>query len=404
MTSPAQDAGTESVDGATLGITALTTATRATEPLSRPDRGTYWTSRALLLTCYRILTGVEERLERVEDTRVDDTRVRSDATAASKWAERLRQPGWVLLPLRLFLGVTFTYAGLDKLSDPHFFQDASDPLSVAAQMQTFKQTSPIGPLVSIAADHPMAAGVLISLSEIAVGLATLAGLFARLAAVGGAMLSLSFLLTVSWQTRPYYYGSDIGFFVSWIPIIAVGAGGVLSLDALFHRRRRPDEKVLSRRALLQYGTAGLVLAAIGLNAMWAAVASRGSLPRKNTTGAGTASPPPATSPSAGAASPAPAAAAALAPTSEVPVGGAKLVTDPKTGQQVTVLQPSAGKFTCLSAVCTHTGCTVAWTGTLFNCPCHGSKFDAGGRVLQGPAARPLPAIPVRVEGGSVVHG
>ena len=30
--------------------------------------------------------------------------------------------GWVLLPLRLFLGVTFVYAGIQKLTDPQFFQ------------------------------------------------------------------------------------------------------------------------------------------------------------------------------------------------------------------------------------------------------------------------------------------
>jgi len=35
---------------------------------------------------------------------VDDTRATDDPLAKSKWAERLRQPGWVLLPLRLFLG------------------------------------------------------------------------------------------------------------------------------------------------------------------------------------------------------------------------------------------------------------------------------------------------------------
>lgn len=350
----------------------------------------------LLQTCYRVITQADERLERVADTRVSD-----DPPAKSKWAERLREPGWVLLPLRLFLGVTFTYAGLDKLSDPHFFEDASDPLSVAAQMETFKETSPIGPLVGIAADHPMAVGVLIAIAEIAIGLATLVGLLARLAAVGGALLALNFLLTVSWQTRPFYYGSDIGFFFSWIPFILVGSGGVLSLDAYLRKRRRPEDTMLSRRSLLQYGTAGIVLAAVGLNAAWAAVASRDRLPGK--ANAGGTTPSPTASPSAGS-TPAPSTAQALAATSEVPVGGVKLVTDPKTGQQAHVLQPTAGKFTCLSAICTHTGCTVAWAGKQFNCPCHGSKFDSSGKVLNGPAARPLPSIPVRVEGNSVVRG
>lgn len=334
---------------------------------------------------------------------MNDTEAQPQPSGRLMWGERLRQPGWVLLPLRLFLGFTFTYAGLDKLSDPHFFEDARDPLSVAAQMRNFEQTSPIGPLVGIAADHPMAVGVLISLAEIAVGLATLVGLFSRLAAIGGALLALNFLLTVSWQTRPFYYGSDIGFFFSWLPVILVGSGGVLSVDAWLAKGRRPGETVRSRRVWLQYGAASAILAAIGLSAMWAAVARRDRLPRR--TAADAPSPSRATaSPSAGA-SPAPAGAAKpLVATNAVPVGGAVLATDPTTGQPVHVMQAAAGEFSCLSAICTHTGCTVAWAGKGFNCPCHGSRFDATGRVLQGPAGRPLPSIPVRVEGNNVLRG
>ncbi|MGB9377858.1 MAG: Rieske 2Fe-2S domain-containing protein [Mycobacteriales bacterium] len=331
-------------------------------------------------------------------TPVQQSMVDAPQPASWTWNNRLRQPGWVLLPLRLFLGFTFTYAGLDKLSDPHFFQPATDPLSLAAQMQNFRQTSPIGALVGLAADHPLAVGILISLAEIAVGLGTLAGLFSRLAAVGGALLSLNFLLTVSWHTRPFYYGSDVGFLMSWLPLILVGSGGVLSLDAWLAKRSPPEEAVLSRRSFMEYGAASLVLAAVGLSAVWAAVASRDRLTASRAPGAAG----PAPGPAAGATK-APGAADALVATNKVPVGGAVLVTDKKTGEQVHVLQPTAGTFECLSAICTHTGCTVAWQSNLFNCPCHGSQFDEHGKVLNGPAARPLPVIPVRVEGDSVVR-
>jgi thiosulfate dehydrogenase [quinone] large subunit len=132
------------------------------------------------------------------------------------WRRRATEPAWVLLPQRLFLGVTFTKAGVDKLTDPTFFDPAS-PTSMAGQIAAFRATSPIRPLLSVAASHPTAVGVLMALGEIAVGVATLLGVRVRLAAVGGALISLSLLLTVTWRTRPYYYGSDIVFLVCWLP-------------------------------------------------------------------------------------------------------------------------------------------------------------------------------------------
>jgi cytochrome b6-f complex iron-sulfur subunit len=46
-------------------------------------------------------------------------------------------------------------------------------------------------------------------------------------------------------------------------------------------------------------------------------------------------------------------------------------------------------FRCLSAVCTHLGCTVNRTGQGYHCPCHGSVFDDQGGVKSGPAPRAL---------------
>ena len=53
----------------------------------------------------------------------------------------------------------------------------------------------------------------------------------------------------------------------------------------------------------------------------------------------------------------------------------------------------------INPVCTHLGCTVEWKGerSRFECPCHGSHFDAQGRVIKGPAKRSLPLVTVVVK-------
>ena len=57
-----------------------------------------------------------------------------------------------------------------------------------------------------------------------------------------------------------------------------------------------------------------------------------------------------------------------------------------------------------TAVCTHQGCPVSMWSTERNavfCSCHGSIFDLkdGAEVLDGPAPRPLPALPVKIDNG-----
>jgi Rieske Fe-S protein len=54
-----------------------------------------------------------------------------------------------------------------------------------------------------------------------------------------------------------------------------------------------------------------------------------------------------------------------------------------------VLALEGGEFAVLSPMCTHLQCTVNVEGAVLLCPCHGSTFDREGRVLRGPATRPL---------------
>jgi thiosulfate dehydrogenase (quinone) large subunit len=143
---------------------------------------------------------------------------------------------YALLPLRVFLGVTFIYAGLDKLTDSAFMKSSGSG-SIGETMRSVRDSSAIPALVDLALKNPVGFGYAIALGELAVGIGTLIGLFGRLAALGGALISLSLWLTMSWASDPYYYGNDLAYLMAWIPLVLAGAS-VFSLDAALRARRR----------------------------------------------------------------------------------------------------------------------------------------------------------------------
>jgi len=68
---------------------------------------------------------------------------------------------------------------------------------------------------------------------------------------------------------------------------------------------------------------------------------------------------------------------------------------------VWVIKHSASEVTIYSPICTHLGCYYKWNlGTgHFECPCHGSIFSIDGKVLGGPAPRPLDTLPYKIDNG-----
>ena len=143
--------------------------------------------------------------------------------------------GWALLPLRVFLGATFLFAGLQKLANPNFF-DPNSPSSIQAQLIASARLSPIHLLIGHLLRFATPLGILISLGEIAVGIGMLLGLWTRVAALGGAALAFMLFLTVSFHASPYYTGADIVFFFAFIPFLVAGAGGGPSLDQRIAKR------------------------------------------------------------------------------------------------------------------------------------------------------------------------
>lgn len=86
--------------------------------------------------------------------------------------------------------------------------------------------------------------------------------------------------------------------------------------------------------------------------------------------------------------------------SQVPQGGGVVLPD----ADFVVTQPEAGQFKAFSKICTHQQCPVSRIeGTNILCLCHGSEFSiADGSVTRGPATKPLPQAPVRLEKAAVI--
>lgn len=153
--------------------------------------------------------------------------------------------GYAILPLRLFLGFTFVFAGLQKLANPNFFNPKS-PMSIQSQIVAYQRFSPLH--LVLHAIEPMAAvvGFFIAFAELAVGLGVFFGVLTRLAALGGMIISLTLFLTVSFHSNPYYTGSDIVFLFAMTPIAIGGNGGIFSLSSFIRRKfGMPTETVVA---------------------------------------------------------------------------------------------------------------------------------------------------------------
>jgi thiosulfate dehydrogenase [quinone] large subunit len=295
------------------------------------------------------------------------------------------------VPLRLFLGVTFVYAGLQKISDPGFLQPGASTY-IGTQLQAFAAHSPIGFLIQVfALPVPQLAGIAVIAVELAIGVLVLVGLATRWAAAAGALLSLVLFLTASWSVQPYFLGSDSIYAVAWITLVLVGDQGLLTVRPMIFGppqvdpRGRPATTDLSRRRLLlQLGGASVAL-------IWVlAVLPRGR-PSLQTGSSGTT---PAASPVA---SPTGTRIGALA---DIEAQGSITFQSPSSGDPAVAVSLGGGNVVAFDAVCTHAGCTVSYDSgqKQLACPCHGATFDPahGAAVTGGPAPTPLAPIALQI--------
>lgn len=178
--------------------------------------------------------------ERYEDGEFDETvgsrshRHGTDTVRHAYYPGRRMNLGVVLLPMRVFLGFISIYAGMGKLCDPVYF-DGGDRGSMVKWLTSLHPWALAEPLRDFALSHPVGAGLTVAFLQVVVGVLTVLGLWQRVAASVGALLSATLLVTVSWRTVAVYDAPDIIYLAAWSPLIIAGAP-VYSVDGRLAER------------------------------------------------------------------------------------------------------------------------------------------------------------------------
>ncbi|GHO69125.1 hypothetical protein KSC_080170 [Ktedonobacter sp. SOSP1-52] len=347
-----------------------------------------------------------------------------------------------LLPLRLFLGVTFLYAGMQKLTDPNFLRPGN-PDFIGQQILTFAQTSPLSVLLlQVAEPHAILSGQVIAYGELALGLGALLGLLLRPASFFGLLLNILLWLSASWSVYPYFYGSDIVFACCWLVLLLNGAHGtgLPTLDEVFftpvlmrHMAQRresaartfslllglPLAPALTRTAYSQVNTItrrGFLWGALAGGISVAVMTTLGNLlqagrqaniPIVNQATPTVSTLPGSTATATNVGSP---SNRAIARVSDVQFNSALPFIDTGSGQNALLIHLDSNQFVAYSARCTHAGCTVSYDSDskLIVCPCHGASYDPAkqAEVVRPPARRPLASIPIHVDSatGEILPG
>ena len=303
--------------------------------------------------------------------------------------------------LRLFLGGTMLYAGVDKLIlDPRFLREDGVG-SIGDTLRLFVTAGgPLAPLVqALAIGQPILIGAAMAGAQLVVGALLLSGSWVRVGALLGALISLSLALTSSWGVSPYYYGNDLPYLVGFLALAAIGDGGVLRAGAPVTRGYDPN-----RRAALFTG-GGVVLTLLTLIALDRSRLASLIAPNSGANASPTPGPTATASPSP---SPTASGGGAVGGTAITGAGslGAGQALNFSAGGTAAVLLKDGGAYRAFERACTHQGTLVEWEAAngSFYCNNHGARFSPTGDVIVGPALTALRPITVSVAAdGSVTY-
>ena len=286
--------------------------------------------------------------------------------AMSSWATQNRAPRL----LRIFLGVTFIYAGWDKASDPGFLTQG-EPTYIGTQLAAFAANSPIDFLLNRILEHATYVGIFVMLAEFAVGIATLLWVAPATAAFGGLLISITLWLSSSFYTTPYFLAGDSAYAVMWLAYLLL----------LIGNRRMPATN-FQRRSVMRTAIVGAL--AIAATFAGRALPKSSASVKSSTKGKGKQ----------------------IIKVAELPVGKTFNFVHSAQGVPAILFRTKAGVF-AYSAICTHEGCSVAYKSSTKKliCPCHAAQFDpfANAKVVSGPAERALDKVNVKISGTWIVE-
>jgi thiosulfate dehydrogenase [quinone] large subunit len=269
--------------------------------------------------------------------------------------------------MRLWLGITWIYAGWDKATDSGFLTRGSATF-IGTQLSGYSTQSPLPDFAfNKLLEHSIQVGVFVMVSEFAIGLATLLWVAPTLAAFGGFSMSLGLWLASSFHVNPYFLASDTAYAVLW-----------LSYFLLILGKRRSRDLSVDRRGALRVAIVGaMAVGAAALGRIFAHSTKANAATSKKTQ---------------------------ITKLSDLPVGSTVNFAL-ASGEPAILFRTKTGVF-AYSAICTHQGCTVAYSADskTLACPCHGAKYDpfAAAKVIVGPATNPLSSIEVAIDGDWVI--
>ncbi len=161
-----------------------------------------------------------------------------DTTGPVKISANPMRPASLLWPLRIFMGLTFLYAGLQHLSDPAYFNPSMAGY-IGRLVVGYSIGSPIHAfLTGVVEPNAVAFGYSVAIGECLIGIAVLTGFLYRIAAFAGLVLNFTFYLSATWNAFPFYFGSDIVFVMCWLTLLLTGPQLKYSIDSALATRHR----------------------------------------------------------------------------------------------------------------------------------------------------------------------